>query len=75
MLRLYLPTCLLLLAMFSFSTARANPASRVAATTASQRAAYRETIRKMPLLHRPNRPGHFYGNAIRRLSKVRFNGR
>ena|GEM_PF-6278813 len=26
-----------------------------------------EQIRQMPLLARPNRPGHIYGNTIRRL--------
>ncbi len=29
------------------------------------RAATREAIRSMPLLERPNRPGHFYGNTVR----------
>jgi len=27
----------------------------------------REAIRHMPLLMRPNRPLHFYGNTVRRL--------
>lgn len=27
----------------------------------------RETIRQTPLLERPNRPGHFYGNTVRWL--------
>lgn len=27
----------------------------------------RQAIRQMPLLMRPNRPGHFYGNTVRRL--------
>jgi len=26
----------------------------------------REQIRSMPILERPSRPGHFYGNAVRR---------
>jgi len=34
-------------------------------------AAYRETIRQMPILERPNRPGHFYGNTVRRLHALR----
>ncbi len=29
------------------------------------RAVYRAQIRQMPLLERPNRPGHFIGNTIR----------
>lgn len=31
------------------------------------RAAYRSHVRSMPLLERPNRPGHFYGNNVRRV--------
>lgn len=27
----------------------------------------REAIRQTPLLERPNRPGHFYGNTVRWL--------
>lgn len=27
----------------------------------------RESIRQTPLLERPNRPGHFYGNTVRWL--------
>ncbi|TWT32662.1 hypothetical protein [Blastopirellula retiformator] len=29
--------------------------------------AQRDAIRSQPLLHRPNRPGHFYGNTVRRV--------
>ena len=28
----------------------------------------RRDIRQMPILERPSRPGHFYGNAVRRNS-------
>lgn len=38
-----------------------------AAYTASQRAA----IRAMPITQRPYRPGHFYGNTVRALNRVR----
>ena len=31
------------------------------------RAELRAHVRSMPLLERPNRPGHFYGNTVRRL--------
>jgi hypothetical protein len=34
-----------------------------------QRAALRQTIRSTPLLERPNRPGHFYGNTVRRINE------
>ncbi|MBN2218285.1 MAG: hypothetical protein JW719_12995 [Pirellulales bacterium] len=30
-----------------------------------------EQIRQMPLLERPNRPGHFYGNTVRWLNSRR----
>jgi len=35
--------------------------------TASNAYLTREQIRQMPLLERPNRPGHFYGNTVRRI--------
>ncbi len=34
---------------------------------ANSRQAYREAIRSMPLLERPNRFGHIYGNTVRRI--------
>lgn len=34
-------------------------------------AAYRQAIRQTPILERPSRPGHFYGNTVRRLNGVR----
>ncbi|HEY5314872.1 MAG TPA: hypothetical protein VIK18_20225 [Pirellulales bacterium] len=37
------------------------------AYTASQR----EAIRAMPITTRPFRPGHFYGNTVRRLHRFR----
>lgn len=37
----------------------------------SQKALTRQEIRNMPLLERPNRPGHFYGNTVRRLHNRR----
>jgi hypothetical protein len=38
-----------------------TPAPATNATTT------RQAIRDMPLLERPNRPGHFYGNTVRRI--------
>lgn len=35
------------------------------------RAEYRSHVRSMPLLERPNRPGHIYGNNVRRLHHFR----
>jgi hypothetical protein len=37
------------------------PASAAPAATLTRR-----DIRAMPILERPSRPGHFYGNAVRR---------
>lgn len=34
--------------------------------TAARRPMSRQEIRSMPILDRPNRPGHFYGNTVRR---------
>lgn len=38
---------------------------------ANSRQQYREAIRSMPLLERPNRFGHFYGNTVRRINHRR----
>jgi hypothetical protein len=40
------------------------------ATAATPR---REAIKEMPLLERPNRFGHFYGNTVRRINERRSN--
>ena len=37
-----------------------------AVSTAWARGYSRRNIRQMPILERPSRPGHFYGNAVRR---------
>ncbi len=53
-------------------SANAAVASKVEAQSeagekkASKHALTRQDIRNMPLLDRPNRPGHFYGNTVRR---------
>jgi hypothetical protein len=39
------------------------------ATAATSRAEERAVIRSMPMGERPNRPGHFYGNTVRRMSR------
>ena len=41
------------------------PATPVSADSAA-RGLTREQIRSMPILERPNRIGHFYGNTVRR---------
>jgi len=67
---LCLTACLLVLSAFSMvQVAEATPAATPTATPS--RPAVRsapmtpQTIRQMPLLQRPNRPGHFIGNTIR----------
>jgi hypothetical protein len=36
-----------------------------------RRSMTREEIRSMPIVERPNRPGHFYGNTVRRVHHFR----
>jgi hypothetical protein len=36
---------------------------------AASRAMTRAEIRSMPMLARPNRPGHFIGNTFRRMAR------
>lgn len=38
------------------------------ASQAEARTLTRTEIRAMPIHNRPNRPGHFYGNTVRRRS-------
>ncbi|HLA83962.1 MAG TPA: hypothetical protein VJL29_04135 [Thermoguttaceae bacterium] len=63
---------LIVMAGLQFSAASA------AQPTVAPRATYsslsREQIRQMPLLERPNRPGHFYGNTVRWLNGRRSGG-
>jgi hypothetical protein len=37
-----------------------------AAAPAREMAMSRRDIREMPIMQRPSRPGHFYGNTVRR---------
>jgi hypothetical protein len=63
----YLTACLLVLSTFSMiQAAEGSPtpkSSRPVTTTTKNMNP--QTIRQMPLLERPNRPGHFIGNTIR----------
>lgn len=34
----------------------------------------RKDIRQIPILERPNRPGHFYGNTVRRMNDRKVYG-
>ena len=53
-------------ALIVLGTSFVVPETQAVAYTAAQRAA----IRSMPIEKRPNRPGHFYGNTVRRLNRV-----
>lgn len=52
-----------------------DAAPRAAAARLRETQAQRESIQQTPLVERPNRPGHFYGNNVRRAyyGKVRVN--
>jgi len=52
-------------AMLGLSQAWAAAPALARATTLSRR-----EIRQMPILERPSRPGHFYGNTVRRKAHV-----
>ncbi|HEX3725246.1 MAG TPA: hypothetical protein VHV08_03345, partial [Pirellulales bacterium] len=41
----------------------------VTASSAQAREVTRKEIRQMPILERPSRPGHFYGNTVRRNTR------
>ncbi len=70
MARKNLWACSFILILLTFgqsaSAAQEKPAPQPA-DNGARTVSYRESIRRMPLLARPHRPGHFYGNAVRRL--------
>lgn len=59
---------LVVLSVPSGVMARGRNVSRTLITPNAQR----QAIRAMPIHHRPDRPGHFYGNTVRRRAR---NGR
>ena len=56
-------------------SAEAAGTTRRPAVSTRWRAASQQTIRRTPILSRPNRPGHFVGNSIRRSYSRRGYGR
>jgi hypothetical protein len=54
------------------SVSQAETAAPAARPNVMERAVQRQEIRQTPLLERPNRPGHFYGNTVRRLRNLQF---
>ena len=75
MVRRYLFTCIAVAALFvlpqTVSTANGQTPLFPAPINAPIQAAHREAIRQMPILNRPSRPGHFYGNTVRRRHAMR----
>lgn len=53
--------------LWSFAAGRSEASERLAG---SPRPAQRQAIRQTPILERPNRAGHVYGNTVRRLNGV-----
>lgn len=53
------------------SATTGTPTTAKADASAAKTDPSRQTIREMPLLERPNRPGHFYGNTVRRVHNFR----
>ncbi len=63
-----LPLLALGLGSWAISASAAEASGRA---NTNSNAAYRQTIRQTPILERPSRPGHFYGNTVRRLNGIR----
>jgi len=56
------------LGFWAISGSRADASGRA---ENNPNAAYRQAVRQTPILERPSRPGHLYGNTVRRLNGVR----
>lgn len=70
MIQRYLVPLMAAVALFavvgsSQSSKACSPTHIPGAGTYQSEAAYREAIRRMPLMERPDRPGHFIGNTLR----------
>jgi len=63
-----LPILALGLGYWAISGSEAEASGRA---NTNSNAAYRQAIRQTPILERPSRPGHFYGNTVRRLNGIR----
>ncbi len=66
MFRRYLTLCLLFAATVFITQFSNSAAAGTTANSLQAEARRAAEIRNMPLLQRPNRPGHFIGNTIRR---------
>jgi len=77
MTRRCLMICLVLVAVWTMprtASARPRPTEQTPQPVFSYTAEQRRTIREMPIVQRPDRTGHFYGNAVRRRHR-RAHGR
>lgn len=76
--RLVVAALLVILILPAVAAAKpaAGPSSqRAVPTPTAPNSLNREAIRQMPLLERPDRPGHIYGNTVRRMHRWRTGGR
>lgn len=56
-----------------YISSNANKTYRTSAPSTPVRYGWsRQEIRSMPILERPNRPGHFYGNTVRRRAGTAY---
>ena len=60
---------LLVVAMAAAGLACTARRDKASADSLAVNAATRQTIKSMPILERPNRFGHFYGNTVRRANE------
>ena len=74
MIRRYLTICLLFAAISLVPRMNDSADARSIQSSVQSQARSNAAIRRMPLLHRPNRPGHFIGNTIRRNHARRMRG-
>ncbi len=74
MIRYFLVPLVLVVALFaavgpSQAVQASSPAVVPEAGVLESRAAHRRAIRRMPLMQRPDRFGHFIGNTMRRRAR------
>ena len=65
MIRRYLTICLLFAAISLLPQPGDTAEARTVQSSMQSQSRRSAAIRRMPLLQRPNRPGHFIGNTIR----------
>ena len=71
MFRRYLTICVLFAAISLIPQLNNSAEARSMRSSLQAQASRDAAIRRMPLLQRPNRPGHFIGNTIRNNARRR----